>query len=50
MDLDGTAPSEVAPSWSTLPVFLYVHVLFVLSETDNLLVKVNSSLNLSRDM
>ena len=48
MDLDGTAPSEVAPSWSTLPVLLYV--LFVLSETDNLLVKVNSSLNLSRDM
>ena len=48
MDLDGTHPSEVAPSWSTLPVFLYV--LFVLSETDSLLVKVNSSLNLSRDM
>ena len=48
MDLDGTVPSGVAPSWSTLPVILYV--LFVLSETDNLVVKVNSSLNLSRDM
>ena len=44
MDLDGTVPIEVAPSWSILSVILYV--LFVLSEIDNLLVKVNSSLNI----